>query len=59
MFFQDWNSPKLLVGIANREDSDQIDLDLHCLSKPFWQTTSVGNLRTFTVHVSNIVLTSQ
>ena len=35
---------KLLVRIANREDLDlkkQFDLDLHCLSMPFRQATSV------------------
>ena len=26
----------------------QSDLGLHCLSKPFWQATSVGNFRTST-----------
>ena len=32
---------KMLVRITNREDLDQSDLGLHCLSKPFCQTTSV------------------
>ena len=40
---------KMLVRIANREDPDQTasseekqsDLGLSCLSRPFWQTTSV------------------
>ena len=27
----------------------QSDLDLHCLSMPFWQATSVQNLRTSTI----------
>ena len=36
---------KILVRIANRED-----LGLPCLSKPFWQATSVRNFRTFTIH---------
>ena len=42
---------KLLVRIANREDRDQkqSDLGLCCLSVPFWQATSVGNFRTFTI----------
>ena len=36
----------MLVRIANREDpyqtaSKQSDLDLHCLSRHFWQATSV------------------
>ena len=41
----------MLVRIANREDPDQIalrlilkkqsDLCLHCLSRAFWQATSV------------------
>ena len=41
----------LLVRIANREDSDPTtsDLDLHCLSRSFWQATSVRNFRAFTV----------
>ena len=42
---------KMFVRIANREDPDQTasessDLDLLCLSRPFWQATSVWNLRT-------------
>ena len=46
---------KKLVRIANREDPDQTafqkqsDLGLHCLSRFFWQVTSVQNFRTFTV----------
>ena len=28
----------------------QSDLGLPCLSKPFWQATSVRNFRTFSVH---------
>ena len=34
----------MLVRIANNEDPDQTaseDLGLHCLSRPFWQATSV------------------
>ena len=49
----------MLVGIANREDPDQTassirksDLDLHCLSRPFWQPTSAGNFRTFVVVIT-------
>ena len=37
---------KLLVKIANKEDPD---LGLSCLSRPFWEATSVQNFRTFTV----------
>ena len=41
----------MLVRITNREDPDQTassDLGLPCLSRPFWQATSVRNFRTFT-----------
>ena len=39
----------MLVRIANREDPDQ----LCCLFRPFWQSTSVRNFRTFTaVHIN-------
>ena len=38
----------MLNGLANRKDPDQI----YVLSMPFWQATSVRNLRTFTVHTS-------
>ena len=45
---------KMIVRIANREDPDQTaDLGLHCSSRPFWQTTSVQNFRTFTVCAFN------
>ena len=46
---------KTLVRIANREDLDQISfqkqskLGLCCLSKPYWQATSVQNFRTITI----------
>ena len=41
---------KMLAIIANRQLPDkQFDLGLHCLSRLFWQTTSVPNFRTFTV----------
>ena len=42
---------KMLIRIANREDPDQkqSDLGLCCLSRPFWQETSVRNFRTFTI----------
>ena len=41
----------MLVRIAITEDpvQKQSDLDLHCLSRPFEQTTSVRNFRTFMV----------
>ena len=32
---------KMLVRIFNRQT--QSDLGLHCLSRPFWQATSVKN----------------
>ena len=38
---------KMLVRIANVKDPDQTafsELELHCLSLPFQQATSVGNL---------------
>ena len=37
---------KMLVRIANSEDPD---LGLPCMSRPFWQATSVENFRAFTV----------
>ena len=52
---------KMLAKIAKREDPDQTvqtwirvlkkqsDTSLHCLSRPFWQATSVQNFRTFTI----------
>ena len=40
---------KMLVRIANREDPD---LGLLSLSRPFWQTASARNFRTFTVWAS-------
>ena len=40
---------KMLVRIANREDPD---LGLLSLPRPFWQTVSVQNFRTFTVWAS-------
>ena len=43
----------MLVRIAIMEDLDQMkkqsDLGLCCLSRPFWQATSVRNFRAFTV----------
>ena len=44
----------MLVRIANREDPDQTassdtaGLGLYCLSRHFWQATSVRNFRTST-----------
>ena len=46
---------KILVRIANREDSDQTassNLGLPCLSRPFWQATLVPDFRTFTANVN-------
>ena len=40
---------KILLRIANREDLDQTDLVLRCLSMPIWLATSVRNFRTLTV----------
>ena len=41
---------KMLVKIANRKDPDQTaNLGLRCLSRPFKQSISVQNFRTFTV----------
>ena len=40
---------KMLVRIANREDPDQTNLGLHCLSMHFQEESSVQNFRTFTV----------
>ena len=46
----------MLVRIANREDPDRTvffseasDMGLHCLTRPFWRATSVGNFTTSTV----------
>ena len=35
------------VRIANREDPEQTDLNVPCLSMPFCQATSVQNFKTF------------
>ena len=40
---------KWLVRKANREDPDQSDLRLCCLSRHFLQATSVRNFRAFTI----------
>ena len=45
----------MCVRIANREDPEQADLDVPCLSMPFCQATSVQNFKTFTVIQSNII----
>ena len=47
---------KMLVRIANREDADQTALGLHCLSRPFWYVTSIGNFRTSTVSTTDTVM---
>ena len=39
----------MLVTIANMEDPDQSGLGLRCLSRHFWQATSIQNFRTFIV----------
>ena len=39
---------KMLFRLANREDPDQTDLGLGCLSRPFGLTTSVWNFWTST-----------
>ena len=50
---------KMLVRIANMEDPvrllfyKQSDLGLQCLSRIFWQITSVRNFRTFTYFKDN------
>ena len=36
----------LFIFIANREEADQSDLGLHCLSRPFWQATNIQYFRT-------------
>ena len=46
---------KILVRIANGKIlirlllKKQSDLDLHCLSRAFWQATSIQNFRTVTI----------
>ena len=53
----------MLVRIANKEDPDQtgyseaVDLFLHCLSRPFWKSTSVRNFRTFFTLGKNLCCT--
>ena len=41
----------LFIIIANRGDPDQSDLGLHCLSRPFWQVTSIQYFRTYIVYI--------
>ena len=45
----------MLVRIANREDPDQTasDLDLCCLSRPYWQTNGVQNFGTLTIVIKS------
>ena len=58
MFVSRAGNHTVLVRIANREYPDQTasstDLGLPCLSRPFWQATSVQIFRTFTIYKSNI-----
>ena len=44
---------KMHVRKANREDLEQTDLDVPCLSMPFWQATNVKKFKIFTVIKSN------
>ena len=44
MFIIKAGTHKILVEIANSVDTDQSDLGLCCLSRPFWQATSVQTL---------------
>ena len=48
---------KILVKMPNREDPDQTasDLGLFCLSRPFWQETSVKKFIEFTVYMYNSI----
>ena len=48
---------KMLVKIPNREDPDQTDLGLCCLSRPLWQATSIQNFRTFTTPLLSLFST--
>ena len=49
----------MLVRIANREDTDQSDLGLHCFFRLFRSATSVQNLRTSTVLMDKMFLSSK
>ena len=42
---------KTLVRMVNREDPDQTDFGLRCLSRPFWQATCVHNCIILYCHV--------
>ena len=42
-----------ICKIQGRPDQTASSVDLLCLSRPFWQATSIRNLRTFTVHGNN------
>ena len=42
----------MLAKIANRKESKQSNLGLHCLLRPFWQVSSVPNFKTLTVVIS-------
>ena len=45
----------MVVSIANREDPDwtasSADLGLRCLTRFYWQSTSVRNFRTLTIFI--------
>ena len=43
---------KMLARIVNREDPEQSDMGLQCLSKHFWQAARFQNLRTSTILIS-------
>ena len=43
----EWQTGKTLIRLLLQKQSD---LGMSCLSKLFWQATSVRNFRTFTVH---------
>ena len=45
---------KILIRLLLQKQSD---LGLHCLTKPFWQATSVPNFRTFTVDIKDKIST--
>ena len=43
--------PRAEIDIVTFQMQKQSDLGLHCLSRPFWQATSVQNYRTFTENI--------
>ena len=55
LFFQGWNLQKCMLEKQTGKTlirlllQKQSDLSLHCLSKPFWQATSVQNFRIFII----------